>query len=123
MYMALGWILFFAMKKLGSYIIPVGICYQLLIQFFSFSRKIYLPIDNMIITIHLIVLFLPSVVHILNCYFGFINSPWLLNSKRQPRQNLLKRYRKLLYQRKIKIGISYQQTINCLIITMKQLTQ
>ena len=101
--MALGWILFCAMKTLGSYIILVGIFYQLLIQNFSFSRNIYLTINNMIITTHLIMMFLPSIVHIINFYFGFINLSWILNSKQQPRQNLLNIYRKQLYRLKIKI--------------------
>ena len=35
---------------------------------FSFSCNIYLTIDNMIIKIHLIIIFLPSMVHILNGY-------------------------------------------------------
>ena len=100
--MALGWILFCAMKTLGSYVILVGIFYQLLIQTFSFSSNIYLTIDKMIITTHLIMMFLPSIVHIIKFYFEFINTSWLLNSKRHPRQNLLKRYRKKFYRRKIK---------------------
>ena len=101
--MALGWIIFCTMKTLGSYIILVVIFYQILIQMFCFSRKIYLPIDNMIITIHFLVIFLPYIVHIINSYFKFINSPWLLNIKQQPRQNLLKKYRKRLYWKKLKI--------------------
>ena len=83
--MALGLIIFCAMKALGSYIILVGIFYELLIQTFRFSRNIYLTINNMIITTHLIMMFLPSIVHILNFYFEFINTSWLLNSKQQPR--------------------------------------
>ena len=101
--MALGWILFWAMKKLGSYSILVGIFYQLLIHIFSFSHNIYFPIDNMIITICLIRIFLPSIVHILNCYFEFIKPSWLLNSKLKPRQNVLESYRNQFYQQKIKI--------------------
>ena len=57
----------------------------------------------MIITTHLIMMFLPSIVNIINYYFEFINPPWLLNRKQQPRQDLLKRYRKQLYRQKIKI--------------------
>ena len=99
--MARGWILFFAMKTLRSYIILVGIFYQLLIQTFSFSSKIHLIIDNMSITTHLIMMFFPSIVHIINWYFEFINPSWLLNSKRQqPRRNLLKIYRKQFYGQK-----------------------
>ena len=101
--MALGWIIVCAMKTLGSYVILVGIFYQLLIQTFIFSSNIYLTINNMIITTHLIMIFLPPIVHIINFYFEFINLSWLLNSKRKPRQNLLKRYRKKFYQQKIKI--------------------
>ena len=56
----------------------------------------------MIIRIHLIMLFLPSIVHIVNLYFGFINSPLIFNIKQQPRWNLLKKYRKRLYRKKIK---------------------
>ena len=101
--MALVWILFFTIKTLGSYIIPVEIFYQLLIQMFSFLAKIYLPIDNTIITIHLIMLLLPSIFHIQNWYFDLIKSPWLLNSKQQPHQFSLKRYRERFYRRRIKI--------------------
>ena len=68
---------------------------------FSFSSNIYLPIKNMIITIHLVVLFLPSIIHILNWYFEFINPSWLINSKQKPCKTLLKRYRKWLYWQKI----------------------
>ena len=71
--MDLGWIIFCAMKTQGSYIILVKIFYQLLIQTFIFSRNIYLTINNMITTTHLIIIFLPSIVHILNLYFAFIN--------------------------------------------------
>ena len=92
--MALGWILFCAMKTLESYVILLEIYYQLLIQTFSFSRNIYLTTDNMIIKTHFIMMFLPSIFNIINCYFEFIKPSWLLNSKRQPCQNLLKRYRK-----------------------------
>ena len=91
------------MKSLGNYVILVWIFYQLLTQTFSFSSNIYLTINNMIITTHLIMLSLPSIVHIINCYFEFITPSWLLNSKRQPRQNLLKRYKKKFYWRKIVI--------------------
>ena len=70
---------------------------------FSFSSNIYLAINNIIITTHLIIIFLPSIFHILNYYFEFINPSWLLNSKQQPHRNLLKRYRKQFYQRNIKI--------------------
>ena len=101
--MDLLWILFCAMKTLGSYIILVGIFYQLLIQLFIFYRNIYLPTDNMITTFHLIMIFLTSIFNILNCYFKFINPSQLLNTKQKPLQNLLKRYRKRLYQQKIKI--------------------
>ena len=69
---------------------------------FSFSSNIYLTINNMVITINLIMISLPSIVHILNWYFEFINPSWLLNSKQQPRQKLLKRYRNQFYRRKIK---------------------
>ena len=100
--MDLVWILFCAMKKLGSYIILVGIFYKLLIQIFRFSCNIYLPIDNTIITCHLITILLPSILHIINCYLEFIKPSWLLNRKLQPRQNLLKRYRKQFYQQKMK---------------------
>ena len=85
--MALRWIIFCTMKKIGSYIILVGIFYQLLIQSFSFYSNIYLIINNMIITTQLTMMFLPSIFHILKCYFGFINLSWILNIKRQPRQN------------------------------------
>ena len=81
---ALIWILFCGMKTPGSYIILVGIFYQVLIQTFSFSCNIYPNIDNMIITTHIIMMFLPYIVHILNWYFEFINPSWLLNRKRQP---------------------------------------
>ena len=94
--MALVWILFRAMRTPGSYIILVGIFYQLLIQTFSFYRNIYLSIDNMIM------MFLPFIVHIINCYFEFISPSWLLNSKQQHCQHLLKRYRNQFYQHKIK---------------------
>ena len=57
----------------------------------------------MIIIIFLIVLFLPSIVNIINWYFEFINPSCILNSKKQPCQKLLKRYRKRFYQQKIKI--------------------
>ena len=77
--------------------------YQLLIQTFSFSHNIYLTINNMIFTTHLIMMFLTSIAHIVNCYFEFINPSWILNSKRQPCQNLLKRYIKKFYRQKIKI--------------------
>ena len=107
--MALGRILFCAMKTPGSYIILVGIFYQLLTQTFSFSRNIYLTIDNMIITIHLIMMLLPFIVHILNCYFEFINPSWLRNRKGQPCQFFFKRYRKQLYRRKIKPGSFSQE--------------
>ena len=100
--MALGWILLCAMKTLCSYIILMGIFYQLLIQTFSFSSSIYLTIDNMIIKNHMFMIFLTSIVHIINCYFEFINPSWLLNSKQQPFQNLFKRYRKQFYRQKIK---------------------
>ena len=90
------------METPGSYIIIVGIFYQLLIQTFSFSRNIYLTIDNMIITTHLVMVFLSFIVHIINCYFKFINQSWTINSKQQPFQNLLKRYRKQLHRQKIK---------------------
>ena len=103
MLMALVWIIFCAMKTPGSYIIVVGIFYQLLIQTFSFSHNIYLTIKNMIITTHLIMMILPYIVHIINCYFEFINPSWILNRKQQPWRNLLKRYRKQLYWHKIKI--------------------
>ena len=56
----------------------------------------------MIITTHLIMMFLPYMVIILHWYFKFMNPSWQLNSKRQPRQNVLKRYRKQFYQQKIK---------------------
>ena len=56
----------------------------------------------MIITTHFIIMFLPSIVYIINFYFEFIKPSWLLNSKRQPRQNLLKINRNKLYRRKIK---------------------
>ena len=101
--MALVWITFFVIKTLGSYIILLGIFYQLLIQNFSFYLNVYITIDNMIITNHCIVVFLPSIFHIINLYFEFIKPYWLINSKRQPRWNLLKRYRKKLYRQKIKI--------------------
>ena len=110
--MAMGWILFCAMKTLCSYIIIVEIFYQLLIQIFSFYHNIYLTIDNLIITTHLI---------ILNLYFDFINQSWPLNSKGKPCQNLLNRYRKPFYRQKKISGSSSQQTINCLKRTMKQL--
>ena len=73
MSMDLGWILFFTMKTLGNCIILVEIFYQLLIQMFSFSHNIYHPIDNMIIIIHFIMLFLSYIVYIQNCYFESIN--------------------------------------------------
>ena len=57
----------------------------------------------MIITNHLIIMFLPYIVPIINCYFEFVNPSCQLNSKQQPRQNLLKRYGKQFYQQKIKI--------------------
>ena len=57
----------------------------------------------MIITIHLIMLFLPYIFHIINFYFEFINPSWPLNRKRRPRQKLLKRYIKRFYRQKIKI--------------------
>ena len=85
--------------------------------------KIHLPIDNMIITIHLIMLFLPSIVHLLNLYFEFISSLWLLNTKQQPRKKNLKKYRKRFYQQKIKSESSAQQTISYLKIPTKQLVQ
>ena len=110
--MALGLILFCEMKTLVSYIILVGIFYQLLIQTFSFSCNIYRTIDNMIITTHLIMIFLPSIVQIINCYFEFINPSWLINRKPQPRRFFLKRYRKKFYQREIKPGSSSKQTIS-----------
>ena len=106
--MYLGWILFCAMKTLGSYIIPVGIFYQLLIKKISFSCNIYLTIDNMIITTHVIMMLYPSIFHNLNCYFESIKISWLLNSNRQPCQNLLKKYRKQLYRQKIKISKFFQ---------------
>ena len=102
--MALGWIIFCAMKTLGSYIIILGIFYQLLIQTFSFPSNIYITIKIMITTTHLIMMFLPSIFHIINCYFKFINPSWLLNRKRQPRRNSLKRYRNQLYRQKIIIS-------------------
>ena len=80
-----------------------GNIYQLLIQTFSSSLNMYFPINSMIIIFQLIMLFLPSIVHILNFYFDFINQSWLLNSKWRPRQILLNRYRKWLYWRKIQI--------------------
>ena len=101
--MALRWILFCAMKTIGIYIILVGIFYQLLIQTFSFSCNIYLTIGNIFITTHLIMMFLPYIFHIINCNFDLINPSKLINSKRQPRHNLLNKYRKKLYGRKIKI--------------------
>ena len=101
--MALGWILYCAMKTLGSYILLVEIFYQLLIQTLSFSRNIYLTIDNMIIITHLIMIFLTSIVHIQNHCFEFINPHWLLNNKGRSCQNMLKIYRKQLYQQKLKI--------------------
>ena len=101
--MDLVWILFWAMKTLSSYIILVGIFYQLLIHFFSFSTNIYLTIDNIIITTHLIMMFLPYIFHIINFYFEFINPSWILNRKQQPHQKHFKRYRKQFYQQKIKI--------------------
>ena len=103
MSMVLGWILFLATKIPGSYIILVGIFYQLLIQNFSFSCNIYLTIDNIIIKTHLIMMLLPSMVHIINWCFESINPSWLLNSKQQPHKNLLKRYRNQFYRQKIKI--------------------
>ena len=104
--MALGRIKFFTMKTLGSYVILVGIFYELLLQLFSFSRNIHLFIDNMIVATHLIVLFLPSIVHTLNFYFEFVNFALVFNSKRQPCRNLLKKYIKRLYWQKIKSEIS-----------------
>ena len=101
--MPLGWIIFCTMKALGRCIILVGIFYQLLIQFYTFSHKIYLPIDNIIIKSHLIMLCLLSIFHILHWYFEFVNSPWILNCKQQPRQKLLNRYRKQFYWEKLKI--------------------
>ena len=79
--LSLGWIMFSTMKKLGSYIILVKIFYQILIQIFSFSGTIYLHINKVIIKIHLIIIFLPSIVHIIYLCVRFINSPWLLNIK------------------------------------------
>ena len=105
--MALGWIIFCAMKTLVIYIILVGIFYQLLIKTFILSSNIYLTMDKMIITTHFIMMLLPSIAHIINCYLKFINPSWLLNSKRQPRQNLLTRYRKQYYRRKIKIRMFF----------------
>ena len=100
--MALWWIIFGAMEKLGSYIILVRIFYQILIQTFSSSGNIYLTIDNTIITTHLIIMLLPYIFHILSWYFESVNPYWLLNSKRQPWQKHLKRYIKQFYQRKNK---------------------
>ena len=105
--MALGWIIFCAMKTLISYIILVRIFYQLLIQTFSFSSNIYLTIESMITTNQFIIMFLPSIVYILKSYFEFINPSWLLSRKRQPRQKLLKIYRKQFYWRKIKTRNSF----------------
>ena len=68
------------MKTLGSYIILMGMFYQLS-MFLRFSRNIYLPINNMIIKIHLIMLLIPSMVQIITCYFEFINRSWLLICK------------------------------------------
>ena len=56
----------------------------------------------MIVTTHLIMMSLTSIVHIINCYFEFINPYWLLNSKRKPLHNVLKRYRKQFYRQKNK---------------------
>ena len=102
-FMALGWIIFCIMKTLVSYIILVGIFYQLLIQTFSFYSNIYLTMNNMIITTELITMFLPYIVRIINWYFKLINPYWLLNSKQQTCQILLKRYRKESYRQKLKI--------------------
>ena len=101
--MALGWTIFFTMKTLGSYVILVVIFYQLLQQIFGFNWKIHLLIDNITITIHVIMLCLPYIAHILNWYFKFIKSLLIFNSKQQPRQNLLKKSRKRFYRQKIKI--------------------
>ena len=77
----------------------------------------------MIIKNHLIIMFLPSIVNILNFYFEFINPYWLINNKQQPHQNLLKRYRKQLYQQKIKTRKFFPKKINCLKRPMRQLTR
>ena len=100
--MSLGWITFCTMKTLSSYIILMEIFYQLLIKRFSFSRNIYLTINNMIVTNNFIMMFLPCTAHSLNCYFEFINPSCLLNNKPQFRQFVLKRDRKQLYRKKIK---------------------
>ena len=94
MMMALGWVLFCTMKTLGSYIILIVIFYQFLIRNFSFSKNIYLTMDSMIITTHLIMMFLLYIVHHTNLYFELFNPSWILNSKQQPCQFVLKRYRK-----------------------------
>ena len=101
--MSQGWIIFCTMKTIGSYVILVQIFYQILLQFSSFSHKIHISINKQIITINLIVLFWPSVDHSLNWYFELIKSPLILNSKRRPHQNVLKKYRKWFYQQNIKI--------------------
>ena len=111
--MELGWIIFCTMKTIGNYVILVGTFYQLLLQIFSFSLKIHPPIENMIIKIYSIMLFLPSIVKILNFYFKFINSPLIFNSKWQPHRIFWK-YRKWFYRWNLKIR-SFSPTDNQLL--------
>ena len=77
----------------------------------------------MITTIHLIMMFLPYIFHIINCYFKFINPSWLLNNKQQPFRNFWIDIEMNSINENLKLGSSSQQTITYLKRPMKRLVQ
>ena len=83
--------------------ILVGTFYQLLLQTFFFARKNYPPVDNIVISVYIGMLFLPNIAYKTNHYYNFL-PPFLRNNgKRKPRRNIFKQYSKQFYRRKIKI--------------------